>query len=58
MSIAPHSTNMTELSQKMQISFILAILLTQSVSSIFYFIGHLIKRMFFPDKPDVPEEVI
>jgi hypothetical protein len=58
MSLVPHSLTIAELTQKSQIGFVLTILLTQSISSILYFFGYLIKQIFFPEKPTPPEEVI
>jgi len=57
-SLLPHSLTIAELTKKSQIGFILTIFLTQSLSSIFYFSGYLIKRILVPEEPVMVEEVI
>jgi MFS family permease len=56
--LMPHSLNFAEITPIAQNGFFFMILLIHSVSSVIYFIGTLIKRILFPEKPIMAEEVI
>lgn len=56
--LTPHSSNIAELTHASQTVFFFSILLTHSISSILYFTGTLIKRIFMLEKPPMAEEVI